>query len=372
MDIPAPTALGAVPTIAISAPFGRIDRAQLEEAAAAGRSIVILHEMGSTEAQQAWGPRELGEESVAALQRLRWDRPWGLGGVCRTTAEVAQFASAGFTWFTLDLTPCLEPRAGSMTLEELDAAIVSLEDRGCYPLEWHEPYLNEVPTLPLRFTDEELARVAVRFGQALAEAEQMQEAMRVSAAGQGALPDLELSFVRAPVASSPEDFVFLCAESVRRGLVQNAAIRVAPAFGAAHEPGVVETAELPPALRRFPELCRAPAVLSVLDAVGRAAGWTGAHWNATERGRLHSLRELAQEKPALFREWLVAAQEAFPTCRADWHVSTADEEVRFLPNVPDAELATTFLDTRQGRQLLLVTWTDVADRLASRIRSTFG
>ena len=367
MNIPAPAPLGRVPTLAVAAPFGSIDLEQLTAAKAAGRAPIFVHRLGDDKARQLRGPRECREETVAALERAGWAGAWGLGGVCRSMDDAAQFAVAGFTWFTLDLSDHLEASASAMSLDDLDTAIVALEDRGAFPLGWHEAYLENGSVAGVTFTDESLARVAVRFGVALAEAEQMAQAIRVSSSERGDLPDLEISLGNAHFPTSAEDLAFVTAECTRRGLIHGGVTRYAPSLGTRFEPGGDATSEPPAILRDLLQICPATAILSIPETLAANASASACHWNAEHASWLWWLRRLATTDPALFRKWLAEARDAFPSAKTGWNISTSEDDVRFLPEVPDDALVPTFLETVQGRQLLLVTWQDVADRLGPEV-----
>jgi hypothetical protein len=369
MIIPVPIPLGDIPTIALSAPFGRIARELLDVAADANRAPVILHQMGGDQVRQNRGPRELREETIAALEGAGWDKPWGLGGVCTTTEDAAQFATAGFTWFRLDLAPYIEPRASTMSLDELDVSIVTLEDTGAYAANWYEPYLNGTSGLRETVSEETLARAAVRFGAALKEATLLVESIRTHSSGRGDLPDLEISIASASHAIPSAEFAFLCVEVVRRGLIHNAVTRFEPAYAGWYEPGGADPTEVPSVLNSLRNFLPSSAMLSLPDSLGRITGWADCHWDATERSRLVALRKIATQTPSVFREWLVVARNEFPTAKGRHQVSTSEDDVRFLPEVPDEELVSAFLETTQGRQLLLATWDDVVDRFAGRIAS---
>jgi hypothetical protein len=48
--------------------------------------------------------------------------------------------------------------------------------------------------------------------------------------------------------------------------------------------------------------------------------------------------------------------------KVGWQVSLSEDDARFLPEVADDALIATFLETVQGRQLLLTTFQAVVDR----------
>ena len=370
MIIPAPVPLGDVPTMALAAPFGRIASELLDVAAASERAPVIVHQLGGEKVRQDRGPRELLEETMAALEGAGWDKAWGLGGVCTTTEDAAQFATAGFTWFRLDLASYLEPRAATMSLDELDASIVALEDTGAYAANWYERYLNGTADLRGDLNEETLARAAVRFGSVLKEATLLVDSIRTHTAGRGDMPDLEISVAASSHAIPPIEFAFLGVEAIRRGLIHNSVTRFVPAYAGWHESGGTNPIEVPSILTALHDLLPSSARLSLPDGIARIAGWNDCHWDATERSRLFTLREIATQSPALFREWLLAARNEFSTSMGRLQVSTTEDDVRFLPEVSDEDLAATFLDTKEGKQLLLATWDDVVDQFTGRIGAT--
>jgi hypothetical protein len=362
MNIPTPAALGRRPTIALATPFGWIASEQLEFAASTGRSPVLLQRLGNEKARQQRGPRELREEACAALERAGWPQPWGLGAACFSTEEAAHFATAGYTWFSLELSGFLEPRAATMTLDELDAAIVELEDRGAFREGWHERYLAGRGGTAMKFDDETLARSAVRLGNALQEAEQMVQAIRASSSERGELPDLEVSIAGTGMPTTNAELAFLIAEMVDRGLIHNGLTRFAPSFGSDYEAGSEPPENARGLVNRFSTVCPSTAAGLSLPAELAIDAGSEAHWNAEHASILAWLKHLAITDPAQFRRWLTAARDEFPVAKVGWQVSLSEDDARFLPEVGDDALVSTFLETVQGRQLLLTTFQAVVDR----------
>ncbi len=247
-----------------------------------------------------------------------------------------------------------------MSLDELDAAIVALEDAGCYPHGWADAYLDREFTLALRLDDETLARAAVKFGRALAHAEQMQQMIRINWMGKGTAPDVELIIAAAPVATTRAELLFLALENRRRAL---GATALAPSLGAELEIGGTFTGDT----AIFADFAAIAAASAIKLSLSQSASTTAAHLDATESAPLALLREIATRQPALFREWLKCAQLHFATVRPAWRISTTEDDIRFLPEVADDALAATFLDEKRGRQLLLVTFSVVAAEFRDRL-----
>ncbi len=72
-------------------------------------------------------------------------------------------------------------------------------------------------------------------------------------------------------------------------------------------------------------------------------------------GWLAAARVLARSEPPLFREVLACAQEHFAFDKPAGSLATTEDDVRALPDVPDADLERFFLDDPRGRQLLHIT-----------------
>jgi tagaturonate epimerase len=360
MTSPAPISLGPRLTTALGAPGGHVFTDHLNSVAACSRAPVIIHPPGGN-------PRELADATRASLENHGWRAPWGLGGTCNTMEDAANFATAGFTWFQFALSAHLDSRADEMTLDELDAAIIALEDAGSYAPGWHERYLAAEVGLAdgsrFRFTDEQLARAAVKFGRALAHAGQLSDALRTLWSGRDTPPDIEASIATSAAPSLPAEIIFLARELLRRGIGSAGHLRIAPSFGAVCEPGC----EVEDAPGLSPDDRPAGSEISIPAALAADARWLRAHHDNRDASALAALRIAATHAPSFFREWLAAACDAFPSSRGGRTYRTTDDDIRFLPQATDAELAPTFLDEPQGRQLLLVTWDEVYRQLGPRL-----
>lgn len=363
MDIPAPAMIGAQPSTALLA------GPDLASMLPCNGVPVVMHELGGEKERASVGPRELLEHTRAALHGTSV-QAWGAGARVSTPEEAAHFATAGFTWFTFDLSRAVDGRASSMSLEALDAAVVALEDRGTYAPGWYAEYIDReftpAPGLSVRFSDEALARAAVKFAPAFTLAEDLDNAIRGCWSGRGELPDVEVALSPAAPATTVEELLFVSMELRRRLSVFTA---IAPALGHEFEVGSIEIEEPDPLARLLAQWAAvaAPARISLpaaLSGLGQAAGAIHPyHIDCTEQGRLAFLSQIARNEPARFRKWLAAACETFPISRTGWPISLSEEEARFLPEVEDSELEAMFLHSKAGRQLLLATWGDVRARV---------
>ena len=338
----APMTFGQEPTVAIGAPYGRVLADELVDPD--GRGVVVLHRLGWEKEREKFGPRELREATCAAFDKVGWPVRWGLGGVCVEIEDAANFGLAGYSWFTFDLASRIDNSADTASLDALDARIVALEDAGVFPLGWHVKYLGGEAS----FAEEMLARAAVKFGEALAHAEQLQEILRTMMSGSDGLPDVEISIARAICRTTAEELRFLALELKRRGVWTTV---IAPSFGPEYQAGLEPSQ--PPEIATFAE------ILATSGGV-RLAAPGASHIHQTDRAFFAMLRHIAETNAPLFREILVAARDAFPTVRAGWNLLVTEEDIHMMPDVEDAALASTFLEHPHGRQLLVCAWDAVS------------
>lgn len=346
----APTTFAHEPTVAIGAPFGRMLADELTNND--GRGVIVLHRLGWEKEREKIGPSELRAATCAAFDKAGWPERWGLGGVCVELEDAANFGIAGFSWFTFDLTSRVDESADAASLDALDARIVALEDAGVFSLGWHTEYLGgDAP-----FDEEILARAAVKFGPALAHAEQLQQILRTVMSGRDSLPDVEINIARSLRRTTAAELRFLAAELKRRGVWTTV---LAPSLGPEFQPGLTPT--------EAPDIA---GIVEILKASGglRLAAPGASHIDQTARAFFAMLRHVAETDAPLFREILVAARDAFPTVRAGGNLLVSEEDVHLMPEVEDAALATTFLDHPHGRQLLHCTWNSVCETLGDRVR----
>jgi hypothetical protein len=383
MSVPAPSPLAAQPTVTLGCSGLQFPAQALREAHEGGVAPVMMHHITGEDGSADDGPREMLAATAAALEKAGHPTAWGAGCAVRTTEDAAAFATAGYTWFSFELGSMLDTRAASMSLDELDASVVALEDAGCYAQGWHTHYTDREWPLPsgrvLRLGDEMLARTAVKYGPALAHAAQMQQAIRTLWTGRGSAPDIELNFAGRRERESAEEFLFLALETARSGL------------GPAWQPGAEfdgEQNEFAATLALDGEIAAlaGPLKVGIRHAAeksclrgpvrghvnsGEAGSPTGLsalqfaarfHANFEENAWLAALDTLARQQPELFRRWLTVAQELFPFAAGGIALAITEGDIHALPQVPDAELPATFLGDIRGRQLLLATFPDVLRR----------
>ena len=263
-------------------------------------------------------------------------------------------------WPVLDPSEYLAPLADTFSNDELDAAQAALIEDGVFlSLDWKSAYLGREFPMPegeaLRFTEEKLARAAVKFGWAIAYAAELAEGMS---------GDFEVDFSATPQTTTPLEHLFIAMGLRSRGVAFTAlALRWPGRFEAAvdfdgdvaaFERAVAAQAAVARLAGNYRlSFSHAEEKFAVLPAIGRECGDL-LHVKTAGLAWMAGLRTLARTEPALFREMLRAAQEQFAFDKVGAPISTNEEDVRFLPEVPDADLERTFFDEPRGRQLLHV------------------
>jgi hypothetical protein len=270
-------------------------------------------------------------------------------------------AEAGFELIersaALDPSAYFAPRADSFSEEELAEAQAALIEDGVFADgAWTREYLDRdfaiSDALTLRFTPDSLARVAVKFGWALAYAAELGGAR-------------EITFAATDTSTQPHEHLFIALE-LRRRAVPFAALALS--WPGEFEPAVEFTGDVEKfagalathaAIARFAgpyqlSFPHAEEKLALLPLIARECG-DAFHLQLSGVAWMEALRLIARGAPELFRELLCAAQEHFIFDRVGHPLSTTEDDVRFLPSVPDAQLENTFLDDPRGRQLLHVT-----------------
>ncbi len=379
-----PSPLGAQRTFGFGDRFGFAARAHLAVARESGFAPIFAQQSAPELAQSGRSPTE-----VLATAPPDFDCAWGADAAGVATAkEIERFAAAGFSRFTLDPAAYFVERAAGLSAAELDAAAGALVEDGVFAAGWVELYAGREiqisDSYSLRFSPDELLRIAVKFGWALAFAEELTAHARQAS---GARPvEVELSLLRSATRTTPHEHLFVALEAQRRGLPL---VAIAPHLPGSWEPVaeyVDDADELEAALQMHTAIAAAcePHQISVpeiegksaiLPVIGRVCG-ARLHVKTSAASALEMLRVVARVEPGLFREILGLAQERFPFERSVKPVSLSEDEVRFLPEAADSELETLFLGDVRGRQLLDVTigsiWASGVDSSGRPMKERLG
>ncbi len=246
-------------------------------------------------------------------------------------------------------------------LELADARAALVEDGIFADPSWIATYVAE------GIDEEFIVRAAVKYGWALAHL-QCVAADRVDRS-------LVWSVAMGGETTSAMEFLLLGREIRRRELDVT---WIAPCTPARFEAGIDYGGDLETFTTWLHTIPRMPMGLLLPNANGKLAllPHIGSRDDLTfslslERlSWLEALRLTAKFDPAFFRALLAAASEQFAFDKEPHALSTGEDDIRSLPDVPDTLLETTFLDDFRGRQLLHVTAQTLVAEAASRERIT--
>lgn len=358
-----PSTLGVQRSLGFGDRFGFASRAHLAVSREAKFAPVFAQQSSAELTQSGRSPAEV----LVAVEPGSLE-VWGADAdQVSTPEEIERFVAAGFTRFTLDPSAYFVERAAEFSITELDAAAAALEEDGVFLGDWTEHYdSREFPIGDvggLRFEREGLRRIAVKFGWALAFAEELTAHLCRLCASRPF--EVEISLLRSARHTTPLEHLFVALEARRRGLPLVAIAPRLPGSWEAVAGYADEIGELESALRTHAAIAEAfgPHQVSVpeiegksevLPLLGRACG-ARLSVKTSAASALEMMRVVARVAPATFREILVLAQERFAFERSLKPVSLSEDEVRFLPDVPDAQLESIFLGDARGRQLLDLT-----------------
>ncbi|MEQ1861900.1 MAG: tagaturonate epimerase family protein [Chthoniobacteraceae bacterium] len=210
--------------------------------------------------------------------------------------------------------------------ELADAKAALIEDGIFAPREWTEADL----------------RAATKYGWAIAHA------------ALNTRPGINVwSVAEGGTATTEHELRFIAAELRRRAI---AVTHIAPCWPVAIEPAL-DLGELSDAfIRALARYESAGVGLFIPNAAGKSiVAGPDALLDFANIGWLEAARSLAVADAALFRRVLACAQEHFAFDKPRAGISTSEDDIHALPDVPDADLERTFLDDFRGRQLLHVT-----------------
>lgn len=240
----------------------------------------------------------------------------------------------------IDSSAYLHDESALLNLAELTDAAAALREDGIFSeTDWPESRL----------------RAAIKYGWAIAH-------VAAEAANRPAGP-LCWSLAKGQVATTPEELVFILEELRRREIPVT---EIALCWPVTIEPGV-ELGELEetflaalesyaPLFGPHDPLLRIPYAAGKFSVLSPVSQKLGAHaWlDFSGLGWREFCRLVARQDAELFRRILHVAQDHFMYDKPTEHLSTTEDDVRFLPDVPDSELERIFLEDFRGRQLLHV------------------
>lgn len=248
--------------------------------------------------------------------------------------------------------------------EQGDAREALIADQVFESDDWPSRYLNRDFTTgerkSLRLEARECTIAGIKFGWAIEQVARIAAELAKKPVATGRLEIV----MDAATTITPGEHLFIGLELLRRGV---AAFDLVLPWGGRWEPvvdwiGDVEAFETNLSVHRAIaqqngwRMCfdHAEQKFSVLPVLSAKSG-EHLHLNIDSLGWVEATRIIARHEPALLRELLVVAQDRFVFDKPNTELSTTEDDIRTLPDVPDSELERVFVDDFRGRQLLRFT-----------------
>src|SRR5690606_11955438 len=165
-----PVPLGLRPSFGFGDRLGLATPGHVEAMRRAGQGIApILAQQSIREMTRTRRtPEAVMADAVNALTTAEWTDDFGADADhLKTPADIDATVAAGFTFFTIDPSAAVDPRANAYSDEALRDRFAEVRDE----IDWFEEYLGRSVFLPndTRFTfdEEALLRAAVKYGRAI-------------------------------------------------------------------------------------------------------------------------------------------------------------------------------------------------------------
>jgi hypothetical protein len=375
-----PNSLPRPELVGLQASFGFGDRLGLAtpghiEATKKGSLIPVFAQQSVREMTRTdRTPEEVMLAAQKAVHEENWAQPWGADADhLKTKNDVQDLAKAGFTFFTIDPSEYVNNKADHLKGSDLQTAVEETITAGVFDSIEHAEnvYLNKTHELSdsvLTFSDREtLFRAIVKYGKAMAHAEQMALWIDEAETPQGY--EIEVSVDETETPTSLLEHLFIGLELKRRHVD---AVSVAPRFVGEFEKGIDfkgDLEEFESKLIKHVSVSRycGPYKISVHSGsdkfavypiLGRVCG-NLLHVKTAGTSYLEALRVIARIEPDIFTEIIQYSLERFETDRATYHISANVSKLDAPDSLTDIEREDQYLNLNNGRQVLHVTFGSV-------------
>jgi hypothetical protein len=374
--LPQPSPLGLRPSFGFGDRLGLATPGHIA-AARLGRLAPIFAQQSARELART--QRTAAEVMRAAQEGIvragGWEGPWGADADhLKTREDVAHYASAGFTFYTIDPSAHVQNQADKLSGNDLTTAVEAVVSSGAFESvrQLESLYLGQRhdlgPIGALGFEGREpLYRAAVKYGKAIHYAARMGAWIAEATRGVG---ELEVSVDETDSVTQPVEHLFVGLELKRRGVER--VVSLAPRFIGEFEKGVDYRGDL----KAFESQLAAHVAVarhcgpykvsihsgsdkfSIYPIIGRVCGDL-LHVKTAGTNYLEALRVAARCAPELFLEIVQFAHGRFETDRASYHISADLGRLGNPARLEPAERERVYLDEHHGRQVLHVTFGSV-------------
>lgn len=327
-------------------------------------------------------PQQVIDDAVCGMQSSGWS------GICgadadhlKTPGDVDRTAAVGFTFFTIDPSGAVDPKADAYDETTLREQAKSLESE----VDWGSKYVGRRVALAtgtiIEFSDRACHQAAVKYGRAINQAVSLADYIRMVQTKAGRDYEIELSVDETDHPTTLAEHFIIADQCLSRGMKL---VSLAPRFVGDFEKGVDFKGDLALLDRSLHDHAAIAAMLgpyklslhsgsdklSMYAALARATQGRF-HVKTAGTSYLEALRVVARHDERLFREIVSFARGRYDTDKATYHVSATLNAVAPAKELTSAtELERTYLEmwsdvpdgcgfTAPGRQILHCTFGSV-------------
>jgi len=304
-------------------------------------------------------PEGVMHDAVAALAAEGWTDPFGADADhLKTPADIANTAAAGFTFFTLDPSAEVDPKADSDDEATLRSKLSGID------VPWVDQYRGKSIGLAngtrVELSEAACVRAAVKYGRAIQLAIDLSGEVRRVMEGAGKDFEIELSVDETDHPTSLAEHYIIADQCLRNGVEL---LSLAPRFVGDFEKGVDfkgNHEQLTASLADHAAIARllgpyklslhsGSDKLSMYPALARATGGCF-HVKTAGTSYLEALRVVARHEPKAFRGLIDFCRGRYDVDKATYHVSAT------LKSAPE----TSAITNDQGlERIYLEMWSDV-------------
>ena len=277
-------------------------------------------------------PRAVMDDALGGMRRAGWS---GITGAdadhLKTPADVDATAEVGFTFFTIDPSAHVDPRADTDDEPTLRRKFAALAGK----VDWPDRYRGRSITLPtgtsIVLDERACLQAAVKYGQALIHTLALADHIRSVSERSGRDHEIELSVDETEQPTTLAEHYIVADQCLGRGM---ALVSLAPRFIGDFEKGIDYKGDVAALERSLADhaaiadllgpyklsLHSGSDKLSIYPALARATKGRF-HVKTAGTSYLEALRVVARREPGLFREVVDFARDHYDRDRATYHVS---------------------------------------------------
>lgn len=343
-----------VRTLGLSPSFGFGDRTGLatpghvEAMKRAGEGIEPIFPQQSIRemARTRRTPEQVMNEALMGMRQAGWTGPTGADADhLKTTEDVDVTASAGFTFFTIDPSGHVDPRADLDDEPTLRSKFAPIADE----IDWFDAYKGESIVLPtgtrVILDDQACLRAAVKYGRAINAAIALGKHIDQVHQKLGRDYEIELSVDETDQPTTLGEHFIIADQCRQHGMKL---VSLAPRYMGDFEKGIDYKGDVELLERSLRDHAAIASMLgpyklslhsgsdklSMYPALARASKGLF-HVKTAGTSYLEALRVVARHDPALFRNIITCARDKYDTDKATYHVSATLDSAPAPSDVSD-------------------------------------